>query len=147
MKFPENSTIVIPFDFSGPATQAVERALEMADQSCGLYLIHVIHPVPSVISMDPAMPFPPAGEQDRADKAMARLKELFGSGKYARLRCQTVIGDPGTEIADMAKNVQADLIVMPTHGRTGLKRLFLGSVAERVLRLAECPVLVLRDKT
>ena len=53
-------------------------------------------------------------------------------------------GDPGLMIADYAADVQADLIVMPSHGYHGVKRLLLGSVAERVLRHANCPVLVLR---
>ena len=53
-------------------------------------------------------------------------------------------GDPGLLIADYAAEVHADLIVMPSHGYHGVKRLLLGSVAERVLRHANCPVLVLR---
>jgi nucleotide-binding universal stress UspA family protein len=55
-------------------------------------------------------------------------------------------GDPGQRITAYAEEVGADVIVMPSHGRTGLKRLLLGSVAERVLRLAHCPVLVLKSK-
>ena len=55
-----------------------------------------------------------------------------------------MIGDPGSEITKLAKEVGAHLIIMPSHGRTGISRLLLGSVAERVLRLSHCPVLVLR---
>lgn len=54
------------------------------------------------------------------------------------------IGDPGVEIVKVATELKAGLIVMPSHGRTGLKHLLLGSVAERVVRTATCPVLVLR---
>jgi nucleotide-binding universal stress UspA family protein len=54
------------------------------------------------------------------------------------------IGDPGAEIVKVATELKAGLIVMPSHGRTGLKHLLLGSVAERVVRTATCPVLVLR---
>ena len=57
---------------------------------------------------------------------------------------QVQFGDPGHGITDYAEEVGADVIVMPSHGRTGLRRLLIGSVAERVLRLAHCPVLVLR---
>ena len=53
-------------------------------------------------------------------------------------------GDAGYRIADHAKQLNADLIVMPSHGRSGITRLLIGSVAERVVRLAHCPVLVLR---
>ena len=55
-----------------------------------------------------------------------------------------LFGNPGLEIADYAKNIQADLIVIPSHGYHGVKRFVLGSVAERVIRHAECSVLVLR---
>ena len=53
-------------------------------------------------------------------------------------------GDPGNQIVDFAERISAELIVIPSHGRTGIERLLLGSVAERVARLAPCPVLVLR---
>jgi nucleotide-binding universal stress UspA family protein len=54
------------------------------------------------------------------------------------------IGDPGHEIADCAAEIGADLVVISSHGRKGVKRLLIGSVAERVVRLSHCPVLVLR---
>ena len=56
-----------------------------------------------------------------------------------------VLGDPGHQIAEFAKEAGAGLIVMPSHGRTGLTHLLIGSVAERVVRFAHCPVLVLRN--
>ncbi|MEZ6094353.1 MAG: universal stress protein [Pirellulaceae bacterium] len=56
-----------------------------------------------------------------------------------------MFGDPGSEITRFAKENDAGLIVISSHGRTGVSRLLLGSVAERVVRLAPCPVLVLRD--
>ena len=62
------------------------------------------------------------------------------------VQVNVAFGDPGDEITKHAETVHADLIVMPSHGRTGLKRLLIGSVAERVVRLAQCPVLVLRSK-
>ena len=71
--------------------------------------------------------------------------ELLVSLKYAKAPIEILFGDPGHEITEFAERVKADLIVMPSHGRTGLSRLLIGSVAERVIRLAHCPVLVLRD--
>ena len=62
------------------------------------------------------------------------------------MKIDVEIGDPGHRIADVAAKLGADLIVMPSHGRTGIERMLIGSVAERVLRLAHCPVLVLRGK-
>ena len=54
-------------------------------------------------------------------------------------------GDPASEIVDFASGIAADIIVLPSHGRTGLTHLLIGSVAERVIRLAKCPVLVLKE--
>jgi nucleotide-binding universal stress UspA family protein len=81
---------------------------------------------------------------DHAEDALrAQLKSE--SDTYNQIDVAVAIGDPGHEIADFASNVGADIIVLPCHGRTGLKRLLIGSVAERVVRLAHCPVLVLKD--
>jgi nucleotide-binding universal stress UspA family protein len=142
----ENKTIVVPFDFSDPATRAMDMAIDLGGQAAELYVIHVVVPIPALISLDSGMPVPISYDEERVDEAVNQLKKLFEDGKYSRFKRHCVIGDPGSEIVNLAKSVQADLIVIPSHGRTGLKRLFLGSVAERVLRLSECPVLVLRDK-
>lgn len=142
----ENKTIVVPFDFSEPTTRAVDIAIELGGQAAELHLIHVIEPIPTLISLDPGMPSLISNDKERGDEAVNHMKKLFEERSYSRFKQHCVIGDPGSEIASFAKSVQADLIVIPSHGRTGLKRLSLGSVAERVLRLAECPVLVLRDK-
>ncbi len=146
MNYFEDKTIVVPVDFSEDSTRAVERTIELAGEAPDLHLVHVVDPIPTMISFDPAMPVPPSYDKQRVDHATDHMKKLFGSGKYSRLQRHCVVGDPGTEIVELAKRVKADLIVMPSHGRTGLKRLFLGSVAERVLRFSECPVLVWREK-
>ena len=83
--------------------------------------------------------------QIRLEQALEQLKKRFDGGKYASIKRHCVLGDPGSEIAKLATDIQANLIVIPSHGRTGFKRILLGSVAERVLRLSACPVLVLRD--
>jgi nucleotide-binding universal stress UspA family protein len=142
----ENKTIVVPFDFSEPSTRAIDMAIELGGQAAKLHLIHVVVPIPTLISLDSGMPVPISYDKELVDDAVNHMKELFEHGKYSQFERHCVIGDPGSEIVNLAKSVQADLIVIPSHGRTGLKRLFLGSVAERVLRLSECPVLVLRDK-
>ena len=72
------------------------------------------------------------------------VRERLADAKYSGVQIDVEIGDPGQCIVDFAESVQADLIVTPSHGRTGVKRLLIGSVAERVVRLAHCPVLVLR---
>ncbi len=76
---------------------------------------------------------------------MAQLEQfLCQAGIEGRLELHILEGDPGHEIVKLADTLKADLIVMPSHGRTGLAHVLIGSVAERVIRLAHCPVLVLR---
>ena len=77
----------------------------------------------------------------KAEKALA---DRFSAPEFAGAKLVAKVGDPGHEIAEFAEEIDAELIVIPSHGRTGLTRLLLGSVAERVVRLAHCPVLVFR---
>ena len=142
----QNQTIVVPFDFSVPAKNAVRQASEWADESNTIHLIYVVIPTPTVIDMNPPVWIPPNLDTDAQENMLTLMKEIFPANNNNNFRHHTVIGDPGTEIVRLAENEQADVIIMPSHGRTGLSRLFLGSVAERVLRLARCPVLVLRGE-
>ena len=64
--------------------------------------------------------------------------------RYVGISHEILVGDAGTTVVDRAESLGAELIVVPSHGRSGLTRMLLGSVAERILRLAKCPVLVLK---
>ncbi|EGJ29959.1 universal stress protein UspA family nucleotide-binding protein [Moorena producens 3L] len=72
------------------------------------------------------------------------LSERFKEPLYQGIHINVTIGNPASNIIDYAREQAIDLIVIPSHGYTGLKRFVLGSVAERVVRFAHCPVLVLR---
>jgi nucleotide-binding universal stress UspA family protein len=144
MKYFQNKTIVIPCDFSEPAMDAVNEALALAEDSTSIHVVHVVDPTPVMISVDPALPIPASYDHGRFQEAQQQMKQMFEKGDYARLKIHCSIGDPGAEIADYATSVRANMIIMPSHGRSGLGRLLMGSVAERVLRLADCPVLILR---
>ena len=145
MHYFENKTIVVPFDFSEPKTAAIDKAIAMSDESTTIYAIHVVVPIPILISVDPGMPILPSNDENRKQIAFKNMQEVFGKGKYSRLKLECRIGDAGSEIVDFANSVESDMIIMPSHGRTGLSRILIGSVAERVLRLSSCPVLVLRE--
>jgi len=80
----------------------------------------------------------------RKRDAERAFREGFAATPFHKSDFHVSFGDPGNEIAAFAERLKADLIVMPSHGRSGLTRLLIGSVAERVLRLAHCPVLILR---
>jgi nucleotide-binding universal stress UspA family protein len=142
-------TIVVSTDFSAYGDAALPYAFRLArEQGARVVLVHVIdaRPTPNPLY---AHYYPiPTPEQTRAaegeatEALRARIPdELRGSGRVETLVGQ---GAPAAEILRIAAETKASLIVIATHGRTGLSRLALGSVAERVIREAPCPVLVVR---
>ena len=137
-----NKTILLPFDYSEVATAAVDEALSMSHESSRICMLHVLVPL-YAISVEPGMMIDLGDDQERIESAIGGMKEMVNNPASV-IEYEARIGDPGVEIVDYAQEIGADLIVMPSHGRTGLKRLLLGSVAERVVRHAECPVMVLR---
>ena len=96
------------------------------------------------------MPPHPHGRRGAAARRWVekQLESLLAKAKKAKVRVRAfqMEGVPYDQIARAAKSKRADLIVMGTHGRTGLSRFFMGSVAERVIPLAHCPVLMIRGK-
>jgi universal stress protein A len=136
---PQFKKILCPVDFDQNSLLALGVASELAqERKATLYLLHVVAmpPGPEV-----ALSF---GKME----AMARTKlERLAQGKLGRkIRYEVYVrmGDPRSEILLVAKQQGADLIVMATHGRKGLRHLVLGSVAEAVVREAPCPVLTIR---
>jgi nucleotide-binding universal stress UspA family protein len=137
---PKN-TVLVPVDFSEQSLAAVATALELVDSPEGLHLVHVLAPIHPG---DPGMIYDELQFAERRARIELLLAEKLGAA-VEPATVHTPLGSPGAEIVRVAETVGANLIVMPSHGRTGLARLTLGSVAERVLRHAHCPVLVLRD--
>jgi nucleotide-binding universal stress UspA family protein len=139
--------ILVPVDFSEPSRQALDFAIELAQAlKARLFLLHVVAaPVlaggPSEMGMGTA--YAEVMEQMEAD-ARRSLAEYVEHGRKAGLECagEVIHGSPFQQIIDVADHKQVDLIVMGTRGHTGLKHFFLGSVAEKVVRMASCPVLV-----
>lgn len=144
--------ILCPIDFQGAAEESLKTASELAERfDAELLLVHVISPVPMPIP--PPMGGAPVANHDIAryekelEESYAReLKRLADRlvGDRVRTRTMVAVGDASGEIARLAGEEDADLLVIATHGRTGLKRFFLGSTTEAVVRTAECPVLTLR---
>jgi universal stress protein A len=140
------SLILVPVDFSPHAERALDYAIMLARKlPARLLLLHVIHTFPlGVTEMGPTLP--QAYLQGIESEVRQSLEKYLQRLGEAGLAGETTImyGVPFEEIAQFAKARQVDLIVIGTHGRTGLEHLFLGSVAEKVVRLAPCPVLVTR---
>ena len=116
--------------------------MEMADEKT---LIHVLHVLPAFIALSPGgIPIEADDDQVRIDYARKLLEGEFQDTCYAGVVREVSVGDPGTVCAERAESLDAELIVLPSHGRSGLSRLLLGSVTERIVRLPSRPVLVLK---
>jgi nucleotide-binding universal stress UspA family protein len=137
--------ILCAIDFSDTAEAARETAVELAHTHGGeLVLVHVftefpLYPEVAAVEVERVW-----NEQRQwVERSLAdRVEAATGRGVRARWLLET--GVPAEAIADTAARIGADLIVIGTHGRTGMTRLVVGSVAERVVRLAPCPVLCVK---
>jgi nucleotide-binding universal stress UspA family protein len=142
MSWTPKQKVVVPIDFSDEAYAAVDVALQLVAKPADVELIHVL---PEIVLVDPTdAAWQLTDERMRIDQATEAIRERLKEAKYRDLHVTVLIGNPGHCIVNFAADQHADLIVIPSHGRTGLARMLLGSVAERVVRLAHCPVLVLR---
>ncbi len=143
MKMLDNKkTIVVPYDFSELSQAALDEALTLAESPDQVEVLHVAT-VPTAV--EPGVAWGAFSIDEVCQSVNERFRELIQRNCHTRLRFTILHGDPGTRIADHARDAGAGLIVISSHGRSGLSRLMLGSVAERVVRLAHCPVLVLRN--
>ncbi|HUA33229.1 MAG TPA: universal stress protein [Candidatus Binataceae bacterium] len=131
--------ILCPVDFDANSASALRIAAGLAEERGAT--LHLLHVVPMPPGPEVALPF---GKMETA--ARTKLERLAVRKLDKRVNCEihVAIGDPGLETLQMAKRLRANLIVMATHGRRGLRRLILGSVAERVVREAPCPVLSIK---
>jgi len=139
------NSILVAFDFSETSVSALNYGRNLAHAFGGR--LHVVN-IADVISTSAAQ-FYPEGPGDPEAKAttlaLSQLKTVLAAENAADAKpAVRVASDPATSIVDFAKELHADLIVIGTHGRTGVSRFLMGSVAEHVVRTAPCPVLVVR---
>ncbi|HLM79368.1 MAG TPA: universal stress protein [Terriglobales bacterium] len=139
---PQFKKILCPVDFDPNSLLALRLASELAQE--GKATLHLLHVVAMPPGPEVALPF---GKMETA--ARTRLERLARQKVTceARYQIEVMMGDPAVEVLQAAKRLRANLIVMATHGRRGLRRLVLGSVAERVIREAPCPVLTVKPKS
>ena len=133
--------LLVPVDFSNESIKAVDDALVMADSS---QMVHVVHVAPDLDVTTPGVVWESISEDVQRENIEKSFEKTFADAKYNGIVYHVAFGDAGRGIVDHAEAIEADAIVMPSHGRTGFRRLLIGSVAERVLRLAHLPVIVLR---
>jgi nucleotide-binding universal stress UspA family protein len=139
-------TILHPTDFSSCSRGAFDAACSMArDLGARLVLLHVAQPA-EVHALELVNVMPEASPDDWREQLERRLQWLGTDCEGILVERWLEEGDPVREILGVAKEAGADLIVMGTHGRRGLGRFLLGSVAEEVLRRAPCPVLTVKKQ-
>jgi len=135
-------TILFATDFSGASKMAFGVASALArDYKARMIVVHVIEPIRMGFSEFAAY----VGPEEDKGQAMTQLQAIKPPSPMVTLEYRLLEGEPATVIVETAQEIEADLIVMGTHGRSGLTRLVMGSVAEDVLRRAPCPVLTLRE--
>ena len=163
--------VLVPTDFSEPANHALRYAIEEATlHQAKVTLLHVMPPrtetdvyyvtgAPAASGYQagldpdaggrlggyPASP-PTVVRRDHNEEALTQLHDLIPASFHDTWQVEIAAGQPADAIVRVAQERHADLIVMGTHGRTGLQHVLLGSVTEKVVRLASCPVLTVRYK-
>jgi nucleotide-binding universal stress UspA family protein len=134
-------TILHPTDFSAGSEAAFQYASDLArDYGARLIVLHALEPAIAIAGEGALVPF----DLDELGAEARRRLEDIPAGRGVRLDRVLREGPSALTVVEVAREVNADLIVMGTHGRTGIGRLFLGSVAEEVLRKAPCPVLTVK---
>jgi nucleotide-binding universal stress UspA family protein len=141
---PKSRKFLVPIDFSKGSEAALEYAMAMGRESnAKLILLHVVPAAMAQSSEGTRFDLYNLLERD----ARANLARFIKRRKLAPGSAQVVLArgvNPAEIITQQAKKLRATMIIMGSHGRTGLPRFFLGSVAERTLRLAHCPVLIVK---
>ena len=140
--------ILCPVDFSKNSDHAMHYALAFAERhQAELVLVHVMdYAAMDILDYPSAFEFSAQINERMREIADERLNQLaeVKRGEYGPITTRLTTGTPFLEIINLAREERADLIVMGTQGRTGLAQVFMGSVAERVVRKAPCPVLTVK---
>ena len=135
--------ILVPVDFSNGSKKALQYAISFAGQfGAELTLLHIIQPAVTAPAFD-TLPQEMAESTEDAEKSLAEFRRSVGE----EIPTNSLIrkGSPHMEIIDAAKELEVDLLILSTHGRTGLSHVLLGSTAEKIVRRASCPVMIVRE--
>lgn len=139
--------ILVPTDFSKHSSAAMDAAADLSRRyEAAVTLAYVFEPVTYALPEGHVMQSPPQLDEMRSafEERLAQAKIEAETAGALRVQSKLLTGPVANEISDFAEKGEFDLIVMGTHGRTGLRHLVLGSVAEKVVRTAPCAVLTVR---
>jgi nucleotide-binding universal stress UspA family protein len=118
--------VLTPSDFSDQSCEAVEVALAMVSRPEQVTVLHVAPPKNDFAWGDPAVILETVSDESRAEHLRQEIRNRFSSEKFDGVTLEVLFGSPAEEIAKYAENNQTELIVLPSHGRTGLTRLMIG---------------------
>lgn len=133
--------IVVPVDFSQESQNALTTAVDMTGDASKVRVVHVLPPLEAI---SPAVAWGDLDDQTRIDAVKKYAAQFLKDHGAASASIEVRVGSPGDEITTFAEEINADLVIVSSHGYHGIKRILLGSVAESVIRHAHCAVLVLR---
>jgi nucleotide-binding universal stress UspA family protein len=137
----ENVPIVVPIDFADEDDRALDIAVRLAGATAN---VHAIHVCPPLMLVEPAavVSIP---REETCQEVLAAFRKRYPDPRYRDVQFDVLFGDPAAaEIVEYTARIDAGLVVISMHPRTGVLHLLFSSIAERVLRAATCPVLVLR---
>lgn len=140
--------ILVPIDFSDYSINALKYAIEFAKTfNAEILLTYVVEPFIYAADFTMSQAAIPDIDSDTRERAYTELKKLISEEIHEELPSEIIIrtGKPFMEINDLASEQDVDLIIIATHGHTGVEHLLFGSTAEKVVRKAPCPVLTLRE--
>ena len=137
----KRDVVVVPVDFSEASQNALRVATELTGDVSKLRTLHVLPPLEAI---SPAVVWGDLSDTQRESHVREFAGKFLAEHGAPGASFEVRVGSPGHEITDFADDVNADLIVISSHGYHGFKRFLLGSVAEGVIRRAHCAVLVLR---
>jgi len=145
------SKILYATDYSKASARALDEAIGLAKQNnAELLVVHVIEPVSSYVTAEDygGAELYMRLEETTKREAQASMKKLMDQLQKSKVKATSLMlkGIAHDQIVRAAKSRRVDVIVIGTHGRTGLSKLFMGSVAGKVVSLAHCPVLTVRGK-
>jgi nucleotide-binding universal stress UspA family protein len=133
--------VVVPIDLSESSVAAVAAALELVSSPANVHVLHVVLPSSTFSPEGEWAPLRPG--EVVGTLSHKELEEFLERHQFERVTPAIEFGDPASMVAAYARKHHADMIVIPSHGYHGLKRMVLGSVAEQIIRHCDCAVLVL----
>lgn len=140
--------ILVPVDFSDYSKNALKYAINFVKMfDAKLFLIYVVEPMVYPADFSMGQVSLPSMDSDMMERSKSELEELAKKEIDPEIDCKAIVktGKPFMEINETASELDIDLIIISTHGHTGVEHLLFGSTAEKVVRKAPCPVLTLRE--